>query len=1052
MKNAFFALVCFFSIVSNLPAQGFDEFFSAGQRHRMTEKERLYQTASEYATTQAVEPSLFVAGTEKPLQLVESRFSVRIVGFLAEVNASYEFYNPYEEEVEGVFTFPLPEGATVDGYALDLPQYDEMFEGVAVPKQRATVVFDTIERRGIDPGLVQWDARQAFKCRVYPILDKNTRKIRIRYTTLLDESTFTLPVRLESEIKRCFITVEVQQHAEAPIIRFPDLPSGRKWKFEKKDDRFFVEEKLYAYHPRENFVLEFPQVTAKTQTVAGKSEDGTVHYALRQTMDELRTRVEPKRLEKENALQTPKKIALYWDASASRRSAALARELELLQRYLSTKRPEVELVVFRDTAEAPRTFKPEEYEKLLAVLKNVPYDGATNPKAFLSAAPVDAQLGLLFSDGIRTVFSVAQETPARHPIYCITSAAQVRETELALQNHVETVFNLRRDSLETILEGIGRLSLKAVLATPPKGETGDGPSLALKNALYVCGSGDEKPEVHVICGNERIETLTLAPDLSAVIEEEHRPLRLWAQLKLDELLVDPIRNREAILRHGLKFHLVTPETSLLVLESLDQYIEFKIEPPKSQSELYKKYHEKRTKYNFFETRVGKEYMRNGIRILQNDWAALRRWYAHEFKVPEDYRYVPQYHSLEEAFAKPSDRPVFYFSYDSQISGGGYGYSVGSGGNYAGSARGGSYFWGDDESDDVPATNTSPKVVLQPRKVDAFYVKDIRNAAKESLEKAYAVYLEEREQYSRSPVFYWDSAIVFQELGATYLSQRILGNLDEIGLHDDFATQNMIGYLMLQWNRFEEAQGRFRQVLASSENDRLALRGLALSFALRNNRNEEQTKELETAFRELLHKCWTRSDTRWYGSGIDYQYLLISLAEFARCGLELGEKKPEPFELDLRITALASHPISFGLAVVEPCGEEVRRGRTLSLHGGTLSETRESPRISQYMIRQAEKGKYRIVLERYDLPSEPEDWDWEGILDFERWIEEGWDEDEDDEFEDDEEPVTEKGIAFTPGVVFVDIFTNYGRANESKRSICITLDDETDSYDIAEVEL
>jgi len=44
----------------------------------------------------------------------------KVYGFLAETEMTLTFHNPTWKTVEGDFYFPLPEGATVTGYALDI--------------------------------------------------------------------------------------------------------------------------------------------------------------------------------------------------------------------------------------------------------------------------------------------------------------------------------------------------------------------------------------------------------------------------------------------------------------------------------------------------------------------------------------------------------------------------------------------------------------------------------------------------------------------------------------------------------------------------------------------------------------------------------------------------------------------------------------------------------------------------------------------------------------------------------------------------------------------
>ncbi len=52
----------------------------------------------------------------------------------------------------------------------------------------------------------------------------------------------------------------------------------------------------------------------------------------------------------------------------------------------------------------------------------------------------------------------------------------------------------------------------------------------------------------------------------------------------------PEKNKDEILALGQKFNFVTSETSLLVLETVEQHAEHMIEPAKSRKEMYEAYH------------------------------------------------------------------------------------------------------------------------------------------------------------------------------------------------------------------------------------------------------------------------------------------------------------------------------------------------------------------------------------------------------------------------------------------------------------------------------
>jgi len=92
--------------------------------------------------------------------------------------------NRSDRVLEGDLYFPLPQGATVSGYALDIE--GKMVDGVAVEKHKGREVFEKIVRQGIDPGLIEWTKGNNFKTRVFPIPAKGSRTIRVNYVAELE--------------------------------------------------------------------------------------------------------------------------------------------------------------------------------------------------------------------------------------------------------------------------------------------------------------------------------------------------------------------------------------------------------------------------------------------------------------------------------------------------------------------------------------------------------------------------------------------------------------------------------------------------------------------------------------------------------------------------------------------------------------------------------------------------------------------------------------------------------------------------------------------------
>lgn len=100
-------------------------------------------------------PELRITEGEATRTLALSRADIRIAltGFLSQTTMTLTFRNDTDRVLEGELVFPLPEGATVSGYGLDVN--GEMVDGVPVEKAQARIAFEKEVRKGVDPGLVE---------------------------------------------------------------------------------------------------------------------------------------------------------------------------------------------------------------------------------------------------------------------------------------------------------------------------------------------------------------------------------------------------------------------------------------------------------------------------------------------------------------------------------------------------------------------------------------------------------------------------------------------------------------------------------------------------------------------------------------------------------------------------------------------------------------------------------------------------------------------------------------------------------------------------------
>ena len=134
-------------------------------------------------------PFVAAPGGEQPVVLEGLDISVVVTGMLAETTQTLTFRNPNRRVLEGSLTFPLPDGAVVCGYAIDLD--GAMIDGVVVAKQEARRILEAEIRKGVDPGLVEHVQGNVYRTRIYPLPAGGTRTVRLTYVSeLACEGTF----------------------------------------------------------------------------------------------------------------------------------------------------------------------------------------------------------------------------------------------------------------------------------------------------------------------------------------------------------------------------------------------------------------------------------------------------------------------------------------------------------------------------------------------------------------------------------------------------------------------------------------------------------------------------------------------------------------------------------------------------------------------------------------------------------------------------------------------------------------------------------------------
>lgn len=573
---------------------------------------------------------------ESPVSVVRAEINSRVAESLAETEVTLVFRNPNNRVMEGELTYPLPAGATVQGYALDIN--GRMVDGVPVAKQKARVVFEEETRRQVDPGLVEWSGGNMFKTRVYPIPPRGTRTIRLRYSSVLPEDaggvpSLQLPMNFKEKLDSLKLRVEVFNGRKPVIVSSPlDNVEFKDWR-----NAFLAEKEWNGLALTEDLFISLPRAESGWSgraKVFTETFDGRNYAAV----------FVPLLLQREGARQGSAApiIELIWDASGSMKGADVRKFLEFLKQYLSHGREEgrktcVNLTVVRDRILPPKTVEvsPENLGELERELRALDYDGAScdwSPVLEKYAGRSRARDCFIVSDGLVN-FSPGPEKLACRPdrtfALILTSRKDIGSfarlgvpvIDLAGQTAEQAMDLMNRGTPQIRFDEKGGMPWGAFLRY-------EVPGLPADSVLFLAelepGSYQGTVDVSGTAVPVAVNTAHAVPGTM---------LRgLYAQARLNGLLRQPPSSGRdgAVKELGMEYGIVTPGTSLLVLDSLSQYLNHGVRPPSSAPDLRAEYDKRMLNRGQKKELVEEQARLNRLKTYLSSWKQLQEWYGKQF--------------------------------------------------------------------------------------------------------------------------------------------------------------------------------------------------------------------------------------------------------------------------------------------------------------------------------------------------------------------------------------------------------------------------------------
>ena len=965
-------------------------------------------------------PQLLVTDGAKrrPLALTGADIAVDIAGYLAQTTMTLTFSNNTDRILEGELVFPLPEGVTISGYCLDVN--GTIVDGVPVENQAARIIFEKEVRKGVDPGLVEQTVGNVFRTRVYPIPARGSRTLRLRWAEALEtnpatgRATYTLRQRTENALSKLTLRVsalhppgvpQTGMHGaslSAPPIRFVPAEGGS-----------VAAQTLINTPLNGNFTLAFapPANAGPIVAVEPFTRASATHP---ETFFTVTDRVPNAPANQLRMIRSVQRIGIVWDASLSRRGADTARECRILAALLHHwSSLDVEVTLLRDKAETPRRFSIHggDSRALIAFLRSVPCDGGTNLSALNLARhnPRGARdLWLLFTDGLSNLG--ASEMPNINgsvPIYAFASDVRANHALLRLlcERTRGAYLNLDRfprdaDVVERVISP-SPFSLVSMTVFPRNAASG----------LYASASTVVSPRGRLTVAGKLLAaqaTITLAYGFdkaniiarrTIVVRRANAPHRssglmgrFWAQRKAEALSPLPTTNHDALTTLGQDFGIVTPGTSLLVLETLQQHLDYHIAPARSRASLYDAYlgHQQQA------AKTKRQQESSRLAEVSEAWKERVHWWStpvhHQ---PQTAKREGDVRPRTDAGIRITGRPVSG-TLSGQIQNGvvrteSYGAGAAPRAGFAAPVRMASSANLDTEtlslaskkskSDaDDRSNQTGPEITIQPWSPKMPYMNAMRAAG---TSRAYAVYLAQRPRYLTSPAFYLDCAEFLLQRGQTERGLRVLTNVAELGLEDPQLLR-IVAHRLAQAGRRDLAIAEFERIRTLRPEEPQSLRDLALVLidraddraassdaTVRRQAVDDYNRGLALLY-QVVAKRWDRFDgieeialmevgrtvarAKWTLPAAERNRLIVpfpaSLVKNLSCGTRiLMTWDTDETDMDLWVT--------------EPTGEKCFYSNNRTAIGGRLSnDFTQGYGPEEYLLRRNLPGKYRIQSNYY----------------------------------------------------------------------------------------
>ncbi len=540
-----------------------------------------------------------------PLEVTYHHVNVKIDDQIATTSVDQEFYNPNPQRLEGTYLFPVPKGAQINKFAMDIG--GKTVEAELLPADKARQIYEDIVRKLRDPALMEYADQDVFKVRVFPIEPNSRKRITLSYTQVLKADaglvSYVYPLNTEKfsakPIKNVSVKVELATKRPLKAIYSPshaveikrDGPNRATAGFEANDVQPDTDFALY-------FAPEKDDIGVNLLTYRNSSEDG--YFLLLASPG----------TEARETQTLPKDVAFVLDTSGSMAGKKLEQAKKALQFCIENLNDSDRFEIIRFSTEVEPLFdklvyatkanraKASEFITGLKPIGGTAIDDALRKALALRPGRNDRPYVTIFlTDGMPTIgttdesqilANVKKENEGRTRVFCFGIGSDVNThllDRITEETRAASQYVLPDEDLEVKVSNFFSKIKDPVLANPTLKFTGDIrvtklypsplPDLFRGDQLVLVGRYDGKGDSAVVIeGTANGSPRRFAADVkfpATASDHEFIP-RLWATRRVGYLLEEiRLRGESAELRDEVtelarKYGIVTPYTAYLIVE------------------------------------------------------------------------------------------------------------------------------------------------------------------------------------------------------------------------------------------------------------------------------------------------------------------------------------------------------------------------------------------------------------------------------------------------------------------------------------------------------